>query len=283
MKIALLTVPVFSLALVRFTVASLILFPFVKNKLKFEKKDIPLIILAGLFAVTLNISFFFFGIRLTSALNAGIIGAAIPIFTLLAAKFFLKDSLTFKLIFGGILGFLGIGIIIGKDLFTTGLSFSPLGDILILSATLCFVASEITGKKLSTKYNSFALTYVWFLIGAITFIPGAIYEYMQNPGWINNLQTSSFIGIFYGIFLSSLTAYSLWQWGLSKVPASRVGFFFYLDPVVSTIGAVLILSEKITWPFILGAFCVFMGIFIAEGRLPYHHAQEHIKENFKEK
>lgn len=278
MKITLLTVPVFTLALIRFAAAAILLLPFVWQKLKISKSDLSLVLISGLFGVTFNILFFFFGIKLTTALNAGIIAAAIPIFTLVSAEFFLKERVTKRLFLGGILGFLGIGIIIGKDIVNTGFSFYPLGDFLMLAATFAFVGSEITSKKLFKKYNPWAITYYWFLIGALTFLPGAIFEYFSNPTWTANLVAWSYIGIFYGIFLSSLSAYLLWQWGLSKIPASRVGFFFYLDPIVAIISAVLLLSERITLPFLVGALCVFVGLFVAEGRLPYHHPHQHIKE-----
>lgn len=274
MKLTLLTVPVFSLALIRFGTASFILLPFVKDQLAIAKKDRKLLILSALCGVSLNIAFFFWGIKLTSALNAGIIVASLPIFTLLFASFFLKEKVSKNLILGGTLAVVGISIIVGRDLASLGLSFSPLGDFLVLLATLSFVGYEIISKKLFAKYNAFTVTYYSFAIGALTFLPLAIWEYLSNPFWIKGLTATSFTGIAFGILLSSLTAYSLWQWGLSKIPASRVGFFFYLDPVVSTITAVLLLSEVITFPFLIGAILIFAGLFIAEGKLPYHHVHK---------
>lgn len=274
MKITLLTVPVFSLAFIRFGVASLILLPFVAKKLAIKRPNYPMLILSGLCGVTFNIAFFFWGIKLTTALNAGIIVSSLPIFTLLFAKLFLKEKLSPNLLLGALLGFLGIGAIVGKDILTHGILLSPIGDFLILLATLTFVGYEILSKKLFKMYDAFSVTFYSFAIGALTFIPLTLFEFLQNPLWVTNLRTSSILGIFYGIFLSSLSAYSLWQWGLSKIPASRVGFFFYLDPIVSTIAAVMLLSEQITLPFLIGAACIFLGIFIAEGRLPYHHIQK---------
>ena len=259
--------------------ASLILLPFVAKNLTIAKKDIPKVVLASLFAVTLNISFFFWGIKLTTALNASIIASTIPIFTLLFAKIFLKEAISAKLLLGGLLGVSGILFIVGKDFIEHGFSLYPLGDLLMLCATLSFVGDEIVTKKLTKTYNAFSITYYLFLIGALTFLPLAVVELIKNPLWMTHLTSVSLIGIGYGILFSSLAAYSLWEWGLSKIPASRVGFFFYLDPVVSTIAAVILLSEKITLPFLIGAAAIFLGIFIAEGRLPYHHMHHHIQKS----
>ena len=72
MKITLETVPPFSLAVIRFGLASLLLLPFVAHRLSMRKEDFPLLLLATIGAVTLHIPFFFFGLKLTTALNAGI-------------------------------------------------------------------------------------------------------------------------------------------------------------------------------------------------------------------
>ncbi|MDO8657761.1 MAG: DMT family transporter [Candidatus Levybacteria bacterium] len=270
MKQTLVHVPIFTLAFIRFGAAALLLFPFVYNKLTIKKEDLPLLILCAAFGVTFNIAFFFLGLTLTSALNTGMIISTIPIVTLIFGALFLKEKITKKLIIGGIFGLLGIGIIIGKDVLQNGLYISPIGDFIILISMFSFVIYEILSKKLFKKYHPLTITFYAFLIGSISFFPASFYEFRNVQNWMANLPLSAILGIIYGIFFSSLSAYSLWQWGLSKIDVSRAGFFFYLDPIASTLGAVLILSEKITEPFILGAILIFLGLFFAEGRLPYH-------------
>ena len=208
---------------------------------------------------------------MTIALKMGeIIVSTLPIFTLIFAVLFLKEKITKKLVLGSIIGFLGIGIIIGQDVTKYGLSLSPIGDFILLLAMFSFVIYEVFSKKLFKKYNPSVITFYAFSIGALSFLPAFIYETTSNFQWINNIPTNAIYGVIYGILFSSLSAYSLWQWGLSKIDAGKAGFFFYLDPVVSTIAAVMILSEKITQPFVLGAILIFLGLFFAEGRLPYH-------------
>lgn len=268
MKLTLLTIPPFSLAVIRFGAASLLLLPFVYSKLKVQTKDIPLILLATAGAVSIHIPLFFFGLKLTTALNAGIIISTTPIFTLLFARAFLSEKISSKLIIGAIFGIAGLLFIIGKDLMS-GVTLSPLGDIMILASILMFVIYEIASKKLFVNYSPFVINFYAFSLGSLTLLPFALNE-LGTSAWITNITETSIIGIVYGIFLSSFAAYSLWQWGLSKLPASRVGFFFYLDPVVATIAAIIILGEKITLTFILGSLLIFLGLLLAEGRLPYH-------------
>lgn len=270
MKFTLASVPIFSLAFIRFATAALILFPFVINKLTIKKEDWPIVVFSAICCVTFNIGFFFLGLKLTTALNAGIIIASTPLFTALFAHLFLKEKIAQNLIFGALAGFIGIAIIISKDFFSNGFYLSPLGDFLILLAMLSFVFYEIAGKKLASHNNNpLSVTFYSFGIGALTFLPAAALELQKNPDWVASLKIPAVLGILYGILFSSLLAYSLWEWGLSKIPAARVGFFFYLDPIAATIVAVLLLGEKITPLFILGSLFIFLGLFLAERRLPY--------------
>lgn len=271
MKYTLQTVPPFTLAFIRFGVATLLLYPFVRKHTQITHHDAPMVALAGLSGIAFHIAFFFWGLKLTTALNAGIIIASTPLFTLLFAHIFLREKLKKNLVVAAILGLLGIGIIIAKDIAQQGLSLSPLGDLFVLIAILLFVVYEILSKKLFQTYPPSVITFYAFVVGVVFFAPLAFLESVQDSTWVSRVNGPAVAGILYGIFFSSFAAYSLWEWGLSKISASRVGFFFYLDPIVSTIAAVLLLSEVITVPFVLGAILIFLGIFLAEGRLPYHH------------
>jgi len=265
MKMTLEVVPVFTLAFIRFGSASVLMFPLVFKKLAIRREDVKTIFFGALCGITFNISLFFFGLKLTSALNAGILIASTPIFTFLFAHIFLKEKLTRNFIYGGLIGLMGIMVIIGKDLFKDGMNISPIGDVLILLATIFFVSYETISKKLFKSYNALVITFYSFLFGSLSLVPFVIWESQKNIGWVNQLSVPVIAGIIYGIVFSSFLAYSFWEFGLSKITESKVGFFLYFSPIASTITAVVILSEKINSSFLIGAILILLGIFIAEG------------------
>lgn len=271
MKLTLQTVPPFTLALIRFGTAAILLYPFVHRHLSIAIKDIPSVFFAGTIGIGIHIAFFFWGLKLTTALNAGIIVASLPLFTLLFAHFFLNEKVKKNFIAASLFGILGIGLIIGKDLGTNGLSLSPIGDVLIFLSMLTFVFYETVTKRLFSLYKPAVITWYSFVVGSFFFFPFALYENLTMTGWTTGISIEVLLGILYGIFFSSIGAYNLWEWGLSKVSESRVGFFFYLDPVVATVAAVVLLGEQITTAFVLGSILIFFGLFLAEGHLPYHH------------
>jgi len=269
MKLTLQEIPIFTLAFIRFGGASLLLFPFVYNKLTIKRGDILMLVLASFCGVSLNIAFFFSGLKFTTALNTVLLGTTGPLFVLLAAHIFLKEKWRKKTILGALLCFTGVGVVIGRDIISNGLHLSPIGDTFILLSVLSFVGYAIISKKLNKIYSFPVLAFCSFLIGAITFAIPAIFEYFQNPLWVKNVSNISIFGAFYGIVFSSLFAYSLWQWALTRLEATSVAIFGYIDPALATIASVLILGETITPIFILGAWLILSGIVVAQGHIPH--------------
>ena len=280
MKYALDYIPVFVLAFLRFGIATVLVLPFVWRNLKIRREHLWLFALSGILGIFVHISLFFFGLTYTTALNTGVLVSTSPLFMMIAAGFFLKEKISRRMIYGGIIGLLGITTIMLKDM-NGSLGISPLGDLLIIGSTLTLVSSEILNKKLFQFYSPFVVTFYVFLLGSFAFSPFAMHYFVQNPQFLVSLPLPAILALLFGIVFSSFIAYALWQKGLSQVAASRAGFFVYIDPIIATILSVLILSEVITLSFIAGALLIFGGILIAYGHIPHpgHHYLKHRQKN----
>jgi len=277
-KYSLQSIPPFTLAFFRFGIATVLLFPFVHKELHTftnEVENWKEIVLFALFGVTINITFFFLGLTLTQSINAPIIASSGPIITIAFSALFLKERPTIKKILGTLIAFLGVLLIIIQPLLEKGLDASILGNIFLFLATLAAVGNILVGKKIMKRYSPLPLTFWAFLIGTITFVPFVIPELIHFP----ILDSRAFVGVAYGALLSSAVAYSLFAWGLSKIEASEVGLFTYIDPVFAIILAYPLLGEKPTPFYLLGAILVFAGIFVAEKRIHYHPINKLIKNS----
>lgn len=268
-------IPIFPLVFVRFFIASIFLIPFLKNT-KIRFKDFGPVCLLGILGITINSGLFFLGISLTSSINAGLMAASGPVFTILAAKIFLKEKGSTRLLAGAFTGLLGVLLISGQSILTEGFSVDLLGNLFLIISIWGVVGHEIMVKKLQLTYDPILLTYAMFLIGAFTFLPLAFYQLTANPYFLTHIDVRGVTGIVFGIFASSLAAYFFWNWGLSKMSASKVGIFLYADPVASALIALPLLGEKITLPDIFGAILIFTGIFIAENKIHYHFKHFHL-------
>ena len=265
-----------TLAFLRFSLASLFLAPFFlvqTKKIKINKIDLPKLIAVGVFSITLNISLFFEGIKRTSAIDASVLSLIIPILSVLAGWWFLKEKVYLVNLFGIGLGLLGTLTIIGIPQFITG-SFSPqimIGNILILLAAISWVTGAIISKKVLNKYSSLVVTAIGFLVGSVSMIIPAGFEYIKNPGWVNDITILGLLGLTFITLLSSISAYFLFEWGLSKTSVIMSDLFQYLETIVAATLAVFILNEQISISFIAGALFIVLGAYLGTLSKEIHH------------
>lgn len=272
-KWALYSMHPFTLAFLRFIIPTLVLMFTENDKMKLKIRDMPNMLLAGIFAITLNIAFFFLGIQNTLSINAPIIGSSGPIFLLFASMFFLHEKMRLKNLLGNMLGLTGILLIVIEPLLKSANTGSLLGNIFLIFSMFTGVLGAIFSKKVIKKYNAISAIYFTFLIGSVTFFPFFVKEIMQY-GFFPQITIASVIGVFFGSIFSSFIAYYCFFWGLKFLPASSTSVFSYIDPIASIFIAVPLLHEYPNALFMAGAFLVFFGIFIAEGRIHYHPIQK---------
>jgi drug/metabolite transporter (DMT)-like permease len=273
-KYALQNIPPFSLAFLRFLLASLLLYPLIHKRLQYADLKNKWLWAFAVCSVPVNITFFFLALQRTVSINAPIIASAGPVFVLLASAIFLREEIRPAAVVGTVLSLAGILVIIGQPLLDRGFGTEIIGNILLVLATLGATGQIIIGRKILTPANTLPFTFWTFLIGTLWFLPFFLYEYGQNPAALANLDARGGTGIAFGAFLSSFAAYTMYNWAISRLPAFRVSVFAYLDPVVAILIAIPLLGEKITPPFILGSVLVFLGILIAERRFPWHPIHE---------
>lgn len=270
-KWSLTNISLFTLAYFRFFVSSLILLPFVlKYNLAIAKKDWLTLLFISLSGISINITFFFLGLKYAPSINAPIISSSGPIILIIAAIIFLHEKPRHKTILGTCVSLIGVLIIIARPLFEEGFDFSAVsGNVFFLLATIGAVVHTIFYKEIGNKYSALVITFWSFIIGSLTFFPFFTYEMVTGPGF-STLDIRGITGLVFGIFLSSTFAYLIWAWAMKRIDASEAGLFTYIDPVIAAFIAVPLLGELITPLFVLGSLFVFLGIFIAEGRLHYH-------------
>ena len=237
--------------------------------LKVVKEDIPKLILVSLVSVTIQIPLLFLGLQLSPSINAPIIISSGPIFLIIASIIFLKENLKVKVLGGTLIGLGGVLLIILRPVIETGFSGGLLGNLFIFIATLCGVGQAIILKKLTVRNDPLTLTFWMFLIGSLPLLPAVLWE-GRSFNIFHDLNLQGGIGLVYGIILASVFAHWFLAYGIKYIKASEVGIFSYVDPVATIVIAVPLLGESITPVYIAATILVFLGIFIAEGRLHYH-------------
>jgi len=271
-KFALKNIPPFTLAFIRFFFASLILSPMAFIKWQFlSKKRFFEIFLVGFVGTFLNITFFFLGLPKSESINVPIIASSGPVFLYILSIIFLKEKPKVKIFLGMMVALMGILVIILSPIFLDGkkLVYGQIeGNLFFVLATIASVLGTVFAKDLMKKINAYIVTFLTFFITAILFLPLMLNE--LNFWSFSQLNTNGWIGIIFGVLFSSALAYYLFYYSMTKIPVQEVGLFTYIDPVIAVIIAAPLLQEYPTTYFFIGTILVFLGIYVAEGRIHWH-------------
>ncbi|MGF9767207.1 DMT family transporter [Bacillus albus] len=250
----------------RFTVAFVaasipIVFGFVKLNMSF--KNILALLPLAIFYPALFFAFQAFGLVYTSSSEAGIIQAAIPIFTMMLASYFLKEyTNTWQKIsvLISVIGVIYIFIMNGIGIHET----SFIGVILILLSALSSAFYNVLARKMTKKFKLMDLTYTMTVIGFISFNLIAIASHI-NKGTITvyfkpYTNGTFLISILYLGLLSSLLTALLLNYSLSYIEAAKISVFSNLSTLITIIAGVIFLHEQISYFHIIGTIMIILGI-----------------------
>ena len=280
-KVTLHEFPVLTLAFLRFALAALLLTPFLlklkPQQRKVEPKHIVKLFAAGLFFVTFNIFAFYEGLSRTLAIDASVLSLIVPIISILGGWLILREKIYMVNFIGIILGLSGAFtiIILSNYQGNAFATISILGSLLILFSNFSAVLGEIMAKQMMKIYSPFLMTYIVFLIGAITFFFPALYDYMQNPDWIKNVTILGVLGLLFITLLSSISAFFLLNYAISKVDIGKSSLFSYMEPAITASLAVPLLGERISYSFIIGTCLIILGVYWGTLGKPEHLRLHH--------
>jgi drug/metabolite transporter (DMT)-like permease len=263
-KVSLNAVPPISFALIRMSVASVLLLILVQVRGGISKMQRPVpwmtIALMGLTGTCLYYICFNMALSYTSASNAAIIQSFIPIVTALLAFIFLKETLPVKHLFGMGISTVGVLLIIflsgpggkAKNLF--------LGNMLMLSTVLFWSIYTILAKRLA-NIDPVAVTAYSIAFGTLLLIPATVFELYSRP--LPAISAKSWLSAIYLGSVSSAACLLLYNRSLKHLDASQTAGFLNLMPVIGVMTAVLFLGEKLTLWQIGGGALVLAGVLIS--------------------
>ncbi|MEC1260140.1 DMT family transporter [Bacillus swezeyi] len=265
-KLALTTAGPVDILAHRFTIAFLaalfpLLFGWVNIRLRF--KDVLVILPLALFYPVMFFAFQVFGLVYTSSSEAGIIQAAIPIFTMILASYVLKERFTKRQFFFTVLSAAGVACIFFMKNADAGGS-DLRGAALILLSALSSAGYNVLARKMTRTFSSLEITYVTICAGFLFFNGIAGVEHMANgtlAGFFTPYTDPVFLlAILYLGVLSSLATSFLSNYALSKIEAAKISMFNHLATLVTILAGILWLGETLEWFHFLGSVMIITGI-----------------------
>lgn len=233
----------------------------VTHALHYHRGDYKLILFMALCEPCLYFIFEAKAVENTTASQAGMITAMLPILVMVGAVFFLKERIGRKSWLGASIAVGGVYLLTVQSTPTADAPNPVLGNFLEFLAMVCATGYTIALKSLTARYAPFFLTAVQAFIGTIFYFPLLFLPTTDLPA---ELHLGPGAAIIYLGAVITLGAYGLYNYGLKHVPANKAAAYVNLIPVFSVILGWLILGETFTIGQIFSGVLIMGGVYLTQ-------------------
>lgn len=202
-----------------------------------KKENFGKVLHVSAFQTVLQYIFFYVGLSNTSGVKGTILSGTSAFFALIIASvIFKQEKLTFRKIFGCILGFAGI-ILINLDGLEFTMNFT--GDCFVLFSAVALAFSSVLMKKYSKDEDPVVISGYQFIVGGIVMIiVGLLF------GGIIKIESGKAMAVLAYLSFLSAVAYALWGMLLKHNNVSKVTIYNFMTPVSGVILSNMLLSEQ---------------------------------------
>lgn len=200
-------------------------------------------------------------LTMTSASQAGMVAATMPILVAVCAGFFLGEYLSVRSWTGLILAVAGVVWVSISGVATEAAPRPLMGNFLELLAMVCAAGYTVSMKKLCARYSPWFLTAVQSMVGTVFFLPLLFLPSTVMP---QAFPLGPSLAVLYLCVCISIGAYGFYNYGISKLPAWQASAFVNLIPVFSILLGWLCLDERLNFSQLLGVGAVFGGVLLCQ-------------------
>ncbi len=210
-----------------------------------------------------------FGVKLTTAVAAGVIMSAIPAVVAVLSAVFLHERIGKRSMGAIALAAIGIGLFsmtkadtgAGTAATWAGLPLPLWGNLLIFAAVVCEASYVVIGKRLTQGLGPKRISSLINLVGFVLVTPMGLWAALSFD--FSSVSVSIWVLlVFYGLAASVWTVW-LWMTGLKSVPAAQAGVFTVMLPVSAAAIGVIFMGERLTGVQMLAFGIALLGLVLA--------------------
>lgn len=251
---------------IRLILSSIILFSWLRctnKKSHIRKADRKWFLATGFFSPFLYFIGENYGLDLTTPTTTAVIIATIPLFVPVAAYFLLKEKLSSLNIFGILVSFGGIMILlVDRSQTVTG---SAAGYGLLFLAVTAAVGYSMIIKRLTSSYTPITIIAWQNMIGLTYFLP--FFLVLDGNNVMNTPLTFPLAGSLLALaILGSSLAFILFVRVIRDIGVSKTNVLSNLIPVITAIAALVLGQESFGWQKTLGMLVVISGVLLSQAQ-----------------
>ena len=258
-------IPPVTLALMRWSLAFLIVLPMAWKHLKRDwsaiRAKLGLMIFLSVSGIACFNTLQYWALEYTQALNTLLLQSAGPLFVASWSLLLLGIRLTLAQAVGIVVSLTGVLVILlhGDLAAITAIDFNK-GDVIFTVAMLIFGLYSVMSLKRPAVHE---LTFVAFTFACASafLVPPLVVELFWRP--VMELKATNVLSVVYVAVFPSTIAYLCFNRGVQLIGANRAAPFFHLVPVFGSVMAIVFLGEKPQVFHFIGFALVLTGVFVA--------------------
>lgn len=223
-------------------------------------KDLLLLFFASLFGIQINQVSFIAGLSMTSPIDASVIVTMGPILTMVLAALHLREPITWKKAGGVLIGASGALLLILSSRTDGQAERNMIGNLLCLLSSLSFAFYLTFFKRLIGRYSPVTLMKWMFLFAAICCTPFG-YGEMRTVDY-GALPADIILRTLYVVVAATFLAYLIIPFGQKRLRPTVVSMYNYVQPVISSLVAVILGLDVFGWVKTGAALLVFLGVYV---------------------
>jgi drug/metabolite transporter (DMT)-like permease len=266
-KYALRDISVNMMNALRMIISALVLLPLLiamRKELNLTLRDLPQLALLAIIGFVVNKMLEFGGLALTTASDVAMLISSESIFTAALSWLLLRER--FKP-FTGIallLGLVGVYLIVERspvpNIPPGGGALRILGDLMVLLALIFESFCTVRGKALLVKHPPLLITAVAIFGSTIFWIPLAGGEILYS-GW-HPLSLTAWLAVGWLAIMSTVIGYLAWFKGLEQVDGSAAASTLYVQPLLGTVLAIIVLHDQLLPTTIVGGLLIIASVYL---------------------
>ena len=259
--------PPFTIAAIRFGVASVLLYAWAKltNRplSRVERSDWPIIAGLGLTAIAGYNWLFLTGLTLAPASDGAIIVPGLaPVFTAVIAGAVLHERLGLRGFIGLAVAAFGLFLVVNPVGGTT--DHRLLGDLLFIAGAALWGVYSVIARVASRRFSAVSATLYGTAFGTLVLIPAAILE--GGEASIATAPAGALLSIAYLTVFGTVLAFVFLNMGVARIGAARASAFALLVPIIGVLSSVALLGETLGPLTLVGGAVVLIGLWLIEHR-----------------
>ena len=196
--------------------------------------------------------------------EVGILMALMPIATLLLAHWLLDhEPLTRRRFAGVVVGFAGVALLVGDDLFSAGASGQWPDQVATLLATISYAFNGVYAKRLPAE-NPVALSVGTLAIGSLLLAVPALWAQLAGPGFDVTAGATSVLVVL-GVMATGVATWCYFVVVTEKGPGF-LSTINYLIPAVAFAAGTVFLAEPWGWEHLIALGMILVGVGLIQVR-----------------